>query len=120
MIVRGSLMNGSVLAWRVARSVRWAVWLLVIAVAVYSLIERDTLFTPFGRLKPSVELLLFGVGIAPIVVGLFEMMLRDRAGVPRTPDDAGKLVLEQRRERRLTRRPQPVQRPVSVVQERAA
>src|SRR5687767_5695344 len=112
-------MNGSVFAWRVVRSVRWAVWFLVLAVAIYFVIDRDILFTPFGRLKPSIELLLFGLGIAPIIVGLFEMMLRDRAGIPRTPDDIGKLVLEQRRQRRIPRR-QPVQRPLAKAQERAA
>jgi hypothetical protein len=98
-------MKATVLIWRVLRVARWTLWLSVLAVFSYFVADREALFTPFGQLKPSVELFLFGIGAAPAIVGLFEMMMRDRAGVTRMPDRVGTLVIEKRQAQRSNSRP---------------
>lgn len=78
-------MNAAVSAWRALRILRWASWLAAITFAIYVQATRDQHLNQFGQLLPLSELLIFSLLMAPPIIGLFEMMMRDWAGVPRPP-----------------------------------
>ena len=78
-------MNAAVSAWWALRILRWASWLGAIAFAVYFQTTREQHINQFGQLLPLSEFLMFTLLMAPPVIGVFEMMMRDRAGIPRPP-----------------------------------
>jgi hypothetical protein len=71
--------------WHALRILRWLLYLALLAFGLYFVSDRPSHIDQFGQLMPSTELLIFGLGGAPVVVGLFEMMVRDWAGAPRKP-----------------------------------
>lgn len=76
-------MNPPVLAWLFFRVLRWLCWLTAIAYFAKFFINRDGHLTPFGHLMTSTELWMFGLPMAAVFAGFFELMMREKAGLPR-------------------------------------
>lgn len=49
------------------------------------LLNRESHLNNFGHLLFSTELLMFGLPLAAVYIGFFEMMARERAGIVRAP-----------------------------------
>jgi len=70
-------------AWQVLRIVRWGLWFATVAYyALFAMYRQDHL-TQFGHLMTSTELWMFGLPIAAVFAGFFELMVRERAGLSR-------------------------------------
>ena len=76
-------MNARIALWLLMRASRWLAWFSFFAVAYYIYAYRAQAVTGFGQLKPHVEMLIFGTGIAVVFLGFIEMLTRERAGLPR-------------------------------------
>jgi hypothetical protein len=69
--------------WQVLRIVRLGLWLATAAYYAHFFVNRQDHLTPFGHLMTSTELWMFGLPMAAIFAGFFELMVRERAGLPR-------------------------------------
>lgn len=69
--------------WLLLRVVRIALWLAVIAYYVRFAMNQQDYLTPFGHLLLTTELRMFGLPLAAIFMGFMELMMRERAGLPR-------------------------------------
>jgi len=78
-------MNTAALAWLVLRALRWALFSIFLAFGLHFIAYRETYLDQFGHILPRTELLLFALPLAGIGAGLLELMMRDRAGLPRPP-----------------------------------
>ena len=70
-------------AWLFFRILRIGCWL---ATAIYYLefaMNRQNHLNSFGHLLRRTEMWMFGVPLAAIFAGLMELMMRERAGLPR-------------------------------------
>jgi hypothetical protein len=70
-------------AWLAFRVLRWGSWL---ATALYYLVftqNRADYLTPFGHLLTRTEIWMFGLPLAAVFLGFMELMMRERAGLPR-------------------------------------
>jgi hypothetical protein len=76
-------MNVRIATWLSIRALRWMAWIAFFAVAYYIHVYRTEATTGFGQLKPHIELLIFGTGIAIVFLGFLELLTRERAGLPR-------------------------------------
>jgi hypothetical protein len=70
-------------AWLMFRILRLGLWLATGAYYFKFFMNREAHLTPFGHLLTSTELWLFGLPMAAVFVGFFELMIRERAGLPR-------------------------------------
>jgi hypothetical protein len=66
-------------AYHLMRILKWALWAAFFAYTLYFTLNRAPHVTQFGHLTLKTELLMFGLPLAAIAVGLFELMFRDRA-----------------------------------------
>jgi hypothetical protein len=69
--------------WIIFRISRWALWLGTIAYYSFFMADRDSHLDQFGHLLITTEVWMFGLPLAAIFMGFFEMMMRERAGLPR-------------------------------------
>lgn len=69
--------------WFLLRVLRWALWLAVIGYNIEFFLNRADHLTPFGHLSLRTELWMFGLPLAAVFVGCFELMMREKAGLPR-------------------------------------
>jgi len=76
-------MNATVRAWLFFRALRWVLWLGTVAYYGEFMMNRGDHLTPFGHLLTSTELWMFGLPLAAVFAGFFELMMRERAGLPR-------------------------------------
>jgi hypothetical protein len=76
-------MNTAATAWLLFRGLRWLLWLGTIAYYAEFLSNPQDHLTPFGHLLVTTELWMFGLPLAAVFMGFFEMMMRERAGLPR-------------------------------------
>ena len=76
-------MSVSAAIWLAFRCLRWLLWLGVIAYNVEFILNRPHHLTQFGHLLLTTELWMFGLPLAAIFVGFLELMLREKAGLPR-------------------------------------
>ena len=70
-------------AWVMSRFIRWGLWLATAAYYMHFFMKREDHLTPFGHLLTTTELWMFGLPLAAVFAGFIEMMLRERAGLPR-------------------------------------
>ena len=70
-------------AWRVLRPLRWLLWIGFLVYSVLVGLYRPNLITSLGHLPAIYDLLFYGLGNAAVFIGFFEMMMREKAGVPR-------------------------------------
>ena len=89
-------MNGrraALMAWRILRPLRWALWIGFVVYSVFIWKYRPDLITVLGHLPGIYDVAFYTLGNAAIFVGFFEMMMREKAGVPR-PDIFRKQALK--------------------------
>jgi hypothetical protein len=103
--------------WRISRILHATLWFAVIAYYFYFWIDQKDHFNQLGQLRLSTEVLMFGLPIAAVCMGFFQMAMRDRAGVPRHPAPIIPLrqePMEASRDREIAGRPPiPRARPVT-------
>jgi hypothetical protein len=61
--------------------VRWLLWIAILGYSLEFLLNRESHLDNFGHLLFSTELIMFGLPLAALFVGFFEMATRERAGV---------------------------------------
>lgn len=83
-------MDAAFLAWAMFRIVRWLAWIGLAVYSVWFLFDRGRHFDAFGQLLHSTEAAMFGFTLAAVFAGLFELMMRERAGLERP--NVGQLV----------------------------
>ena len=71
--------------WRTIRAIRWLIWIAFVAYCLEFVINRESHLNQFGHLLTSTEMVMFGLPVAAVFVGFFEMMAREWAGVFRRP-----------------------------------
>ena len=76
-------MSAGRMTWQLLRASRWVLWLAFLGYCFYVHIFREGQYNQFGHLPTSTELTIFGLANAAVFVGLLEMMMRERAGIPR-------------------------------------
>ena len=69
--------------WQLLRVSRWALWLAFLGYCFYLHVFREGQYNQFGHLPFLTELTIFGLATAGVFAGLLEMMMRERAGIPR-------------------------------------
>jgi hypothetical protein len=79
--------SGAFVAWLVLRIARWISWVSFLAYSFTITIaaDRSSYLDQYGRPLYSTEAWLFGLPTLAVTVGLFELMMRERAGIAR-PD----------------------------------
>ena len=65
------------------RVARWALWIAFLGYCSYVHAYHDALVNQFGHLPLGIELTIFGLANAAVFAGLLEMMVCERAGIPR-------------------------------------
>ncbi len=70
-------------AWLTLRILRLGLWLATGAYYLHFFMYRQDHLTPFGHLLTTTELGMFGLPMAAVFAGFFELMIRERAGLPR-------------------------------------
>jgi|tagenome__1003787_1003787.scaffolds.fasta_scaffold15188153_1 hypothetical protein len=76
-------MNAAAVTWKLLRIARWALWIAFFGFCFYVHAYHEALVNQFGHLSIVIELTIFGLANAAVFVGLLEMMMRKRAGIPR-------------------------------------
>jgi hypothetical protein len=76
-------MNSGTLGWLFFRALRWAAWGSFVGFSLYFLYDRRPHFNQYGSLQRTAEIFLFGGSVGAVLFGLLELMMRDRAGLPR-------------------------------------
>lgn len=71
-------MNAWMLAYQSMRILKWLLWAGFIGHSLYFVSNRAPHLTKFGHLTTETEYIMFGLPLAAIAAGLFELMLRDR------------------------------------------
>jgi hypothetical protein len=69
-------------AWKAIRYLRWALWLGFVGYGFYFASDRAPHLDQFGHLKPSVEMVMFGLPVAAVFAGFFELLCRGRYSGP--------------------------------------
>jgi hypothetical protein len=77
------VMNTGRLTWQLLRVSRWALWSAFLGYCFYVYVFREGQYNQFGHLPTSTELTIFALANAAVFAGLLEMMMRERAGIPR-------------------------------------
>jgi hypothetical protein len=76
----------AVLAYQFVRALKWLLWAGTVGYAMYFTYDRAPHINQFGNLTLSTEAMMFGLPLAAMVVGLFQLALRDAAYGPRPMD----------------------------------
>jgi hypothetical protein len=69
--------------WLILRVLRLALWLATVGYFLHFFLYRSAHLTPFGHLLTTTELWMFGLPLAAVFAGFFELMMRERAGLLR-------------------------------------
>ena len=78
-------MSAAKVTWLALRLLRWIVTLGFVAYTIYISVFWSSLINQFGHLPPAYELPIFILFGGPFVIGLLELMMREKAGVARPP-----------------------------------
>jgi hypothetical protein len=70
--------------WVIFRILRWALWFASIAYYRYFWTDVDSHLDQFGHLTYRTEAFMFGLPLAAIFMGCFELMMRERGKAPTT------------------------------------
>jgi hypothetical protein len=81
------MINAAFVVWVALRITRWISWMsfLAYSFAITISADRSSYLDHFGRPLYSTEAWLFGLPMLAVALGLFELMMRERAGIAR-PD----------------------------------
>ena len=75
-------------AWHALRGLRWLLWAAFLGYALLYWLNPSNYHDQFGHLLLSAEVVLFSLPVAAVFVGFLEMMMREKAGIVRTPPQA--------------------------------
>jgi hypothetical protein len=73
----------AIATWWVLRLLRWALWLASIAYLLFFWMDPARHLNQLGHLTDSTEAFMFGLPMAAVFMGFFELMVRERANIPR-------------------------------------
>jgi hypothetical protein len=76
-------MNAAIVTWLVLRVSRWLLWLAFFAYSIHFNVYRESHLDAYGHLFLTTELVIFGLAEAAVFAGFLELMMRERAGIPR-------------------------------------
>ena len=76
-------MTAVVVAWLIARTIRWLAWIVFFGWSFYFWLDRAPHFNSLGQLLPRSEALWFFSATVGVFAGFVELMMRERAGLPR-------------------------------------
>jgi hypothetical protein len=76
-------MNAAIVTWLFFRAMRWMFWIVFLTYSFYVTTFHDSQVNTFGHLSFTTELIIFGLGNAAVFAGFLELMMRERAGIPR-------------------------------------
>ena len=76
--------------WLFFRALRWLAWISFFGMAIYIKTHVPAVLTSFGHLQLQFEVGLIATGNACIFLGFMELMMRERAGIPRP--ELGQLI----------------------------
>jgi hypothetical protein len=76
-------MNGWVVTWLIFRFVRWFCWIGLFLYWLHFMLYRGSHIDAYGHLFLWSEMMLFGLAQAAIFAGFLELMMREKAGIPR-------------------------------------
>jgi hypothetical protein len=76
-------MTAEVLAWQFFRCLRWLLWLGAAGYYIECVIHRPDHLNQFGHLLPTTEFWMFSLPLMAVFAGFFELMMRERTGLPR-------------------------------------
>ena len=71
--------------WRMSRVLHAAIWLAAMSYYFYFWIDPKDHFNVLGQLRLGTEVLMFGLPMAAVCMGFFQMAMRDRARIRRHP-----------------------------------
>jgi hypothetical protein len=80
---RSNSMNAALVTWLVLRGLRWLCCLGLFAYGLHFFLYPESHLNQFGQLVFTTELGLFGLGTGAVFAGFLELMMREKAGVPR-------------------------------------
>jgi hypothetical protein len=66
-------------AYQMMRIVKWLLWIGFVSFCFYFVSNRTPHLNQFGHLTIRTEIIMFGLPLAAMTAGLFELMFRDRA-----------------------------------------
>jgi hypothetical protein len=72
-------MNAWAVPYYFMRIVKWLLWIGFLIFSAYFVYDRAAHLDQFGNLSHTTEALLFGLPLVAVIVGLFELLFRDRA-----------------------------------------
>jgi hypothetical protein len=78
----GRPMSTSVAGWLFFRCLRWLLWIATAALYAEFYIHRDEHLSAFGQIAHTTELWMFAFPLMAVFAGFFELMMRERAGLP--------------------------------------
>ena len=61
------------------RILKWVLWIAFVGFCAYFVSDRTPHLDDFRNLSRTAEAIMFGLPMAAVIVGLFELMVRDRA-----------------------------------------
>jgi hypothetical protein len=76
-------MKTAAVAWAILRVACWALWFASLAYYAQYWFSPSSHLNSFGHLVPTTEALMFCLPLAAVFTGLFAMMMREWAEVPR-------------------------------------
>jgi hypothetical protein len=74
-------MNPTIAGWLFFRAMRWLAWISFFGTSFYCWAVRP--MTPFGHLQLQYEVALMVLGNVAVFMGFFELMMREKTGLPR-------------------------------------
>ena len=78
-------MKAGFVTWFALRVLRWLTWAAFLAYSLRIMLDKASYLDAFSRPLRSTEAWLFGLPVLAIVLGLLELMMRERARIAR-PD----------------------------------
>jgi len=73
-------MDSAAKMYVVFRALRWLSWIAYILYSIAFIVDRSSHLDHFGNLLVTTELIMFGLPVAAVFLGFFEMMTREMAG----------------------------------------
>ena len=76
-------MTPAIAIWLFFRALRWLAWIGFFSLVIYMMNYRPDVVTSFGHLQVQYEVGVMALGNAAVFMGFFELMMREKAGIPR-------------------------------------
>jgi polyferredoxin len=67
-------------AYQLMRALKWLLWAGFLGYSLYFVLNPAPHLTQFGHLTLQADIAMFGLPLAAVAAGLFELMFRDRTG----------------------------------------